>query len=455
MRPSSSPSEAGRAGLFGGVFGRGKAAACVSDDAWLRAMLDVEAALARAGAKIGAVPQAAAEQIAAACAEVTAFDIGQLGQDAAAAGNPVVPLVRRIEELAGQDAGAYVHRGATSQDVIDTAMMLLARDSLDAVRDDLRRAADTASDLALRHRDDAVAGRTLLQQALPTTFGLKAAVWVAALDTVDERLRELAGTLPVQMFGAVGTMAAFDGRGIDLLDALAAELDLCVPVVAWHTMRLPVAELAGALGATAGVVHKVALDVTLHAQSEVGEVAEDRRGAGGSSTMPHKRNPIAAVSARAAAVRVPGLVATLLAAMAQEHERAAGAWHAEWPTLAELIACTGSAAAWLAESLEHLVVDTDRMAANLSRAAGALHAERLAQELAGTLGRAAAHDRVAAAVRTADAEGRALAEVLTDDPGIPDAVVRSLRDPTAPDTGEAGALVDRALSAHRAVRGLS
>lgn len=455
MRPSSSPSEPEPTGLFDGVLARGDAAPAVSDRAWLGALLTVEAALAHAGASLGIVPAEHAETIAAACTAVDSFDLTALGEAAAAAGNPVVPLVRRLEELVGPDASAWVHRGATSQDVMDTAAVLVARAAVNAIREDLRRAGDSCAALAERHRDDAVVGRTLLQQALATTFGLKAAGWLTAVDTVEQRLGEVTDELPVQLFGAVGTLAAFDGRGLELVDDVAQRLGLVVPPVAWHTIRLPMAELAGALGAAAGVVGKISLDVALLAQSEVGEVFENRPGSGGSSTMPHKRNAIAAVSARAAALRTPGLVATLLGAMVQEHERAAGAWHAEWGALTELLRSTGSAAAWVAESLQHLSVDTTRMQDNLARAAAPLQAERAAQALAGSLGRAAAHDRVAAAVRTAQADGRSLAGVLAQDAQVPDDVVRVLGDAAGSDTGSAAELVDRALAAHAALRGTS
>lgn len=455
MRRSTLLSEAEHAGLFSGVLGRGGVAASVSDRAWLRALLDVEAALARAAATTGLVPAAAAERIAEVCQDVDAFDPAELGRAAAASGNPVEPLVRRIEELTGPEAGAHVHRGATSQDVMDTGLMLLSRNAIATIRDDLRRAATFSAKLAEQHLDAPISGRTLLQQALPTTFGLKAAGWLTAIDVVEQRLGEVSDRLPVQMFGAVGTLAAFDGRGFELLEALGKGLGLRVPPVAWHTMRLPVADLAGALGAAAGVVAKVALDVTLLAQSEVREVFEDRPGSGGSSTMPHKRNAIAAVAARAGALRAPGLAATLFTAMAQEHERAAGAWHAEWETLTELLRAAGSAAAWLAECLEHLAVDTVRMADNLASADAPRQAEGLAQALAPSLGRAAAHDRVARAVRRAESDGRPLADALAEDGDVPDELVRSLRESPAPDTGDAPGLVRRALVAHAAVRGTS
>lgn len=419
-------------------------------------MLDVEAALARAGAAAGLVPAAAAARISAACEDVTAYDVAALGREAAASSNPVVPLVRRIEAVAGPEAGAHVHRGATSQDVLDTAMVLLARRAIDLLATDLADAAEAAAALAERHRSDPVAGRTLLQQALPTTFGLKAAGWLTALDGAEDRLRAVSASLPVQLFGAVGTFSALEGRGLPVLEALAAELDLAVPVLPWHTARLPVGDLAGALGAAAGVCAKVALDLVLLAQTEVGEVTEGAPGRGGSSAMPHKQNPVAAVAARAAATRAPGLVATLLTSMAQEHERAAGAWQAEWETLSQLLRAAGSAASWLSDALEQLHVDVARMRANLEATSGAVGAEALAGAVAPALGRAAAHDLVARAVRRAQAEGTGVATAIADDPELAPHLrhvdVTPLLDP-ASSVGEAPALVDRALAAHASRRG--
>lgn len=460
MRPPSSPSEAGPSGaipaeagpatgLFDGVLGRGPVAAEVDDAAWLRALLDVEAALARAGATAGLVPSSAAEEIGDACRGT--FDPAALGRDAAASGNPVVPLVRAIEAACSAQAGPWVHRGATSQDVLDTAMVLVARRAVAALLVDLEAASTAAEALARRHRDHPVSGRTLLQQALPTTFGLKAAGWMTALDGAADRLTDVCRSLPVQLGGAVGTMSALEGRGTTVLEALAAELDLAVPVLAWHTLRLPVADLAGALGTAAGVLGKVALDLALLAQTEVAEVAEGVAGRGGSSTMPHKRNPVAAVSARAGAMRAPGLVAGLLGAMAQEHERAAGAWHAEWEALSDLLRCTGSSAAWLRDGLEHLEVDADRMREGLAGAA--LGSEAVALALTGSLGRARAHDVVAAAVAAGagapggpDLRARLLADADVSATLTPQQVDQLL-DP-AVHAGEAPRLVDRALAAH-------
>jgi adenylosuccinate lyase len=287
-------------------------------------------------------------------------------------------------------------------------------------------------------------GRTLMQQALPTTFGLTAAGWLAGLEGARLRLAEVVASLPVQYGGAAGTLAASGGSGVALRSAFAAELDLADTPVAWHTVRLPIADLAGALGAAAGVVATVAVDVVLLAQTEVGEVREDGEGRGGSSAMPHKSNPVAAISARACARRAPGLAATLFAAMEQEHERAAGAWHSEWPTLTELLTTVGSAASWLAESLAGLRPDTARMAATVAAARDPELAAALADALTPTLGAGAAHDAAAQATREARETGRSLREVLA---GRTDVDVDTLLD-TAPDTGEAGAQVDAVLADH-------
>ena len=292
--------------LFDATFARGGAAVAVSDSAWFDALLDVEAALARAAASVGLVPATAADAVTAACAEPAGLDLATVVARSADAGNPVPPLVRVLQTAVGERDAVAVHVGATSQDVLDTALMLLARRGLAAIRADLLAAAEAAADLATTHRDDVVMGRTLMQQALPTTFGLTAAGWLAGLDGASARLHAVDTSLPVQYGGAVGTLAASAGAGLEVRAALAAELGLRTTPVAWHTMRLPIADLAGALGAVAGVVATIALDVVLLAQTEVGEVAEGGPEArGGSSAMPHKRNPVAAISARACARRAP------------------------------------------------------------------------------------------------------------------------------------------------------
>jgi 3-carboxy-cis,cis-muconate cycloisomerase len=333
--------------MFDGVLARGRVAHALGDEAWLRAMLDAEAALAWARG----LPAEVVDAIAA-----VRLDPRELGERAAESGNPVVPLVAALRERLGPE----VHRGATSQDILDTAAMLVVRDALVPLREDLAAAADAAAKLAADHRATPMIARTLLQQAVPTTFGLKAAGWMSALDAAGRRLAAFRPA--AQLGGPAGTL---DGLGPEVLARYATSLGLDEPALPWHTDRTRIGELAGALGTASGAIAKAAGDVVLLAQTEVGEVRE--AAPGGSSSMPHKRNPVAAISARACARQAPGLVATLLAAMEHEHERAAGAWHAEWAPLRALLVSTGSAADWLRTCLEGLQVDAERMRANLPR----------------------------------------------------------------------------------------
>jgi len=440
-------------GLFDGVFARGPVAGQVDDRAMLQAMLDAEAALARASAGAGVIPAAAAAAIAA-CCDASRFDVAALGRASAAAGNPVVPLVRALAEQLPEAAAGHVHQGATSQDVLDTAAALVARRALGPLLEDLAAAAGACARLAEAHRGTVLAGRTLLQQAVPVTFGLKAAGWLVGLDETRLRLAEVRRrTLAVQLGGAAGTLAGFGDRGLEVLAGFAADLGLAEPTVPWHAVRARPAALAGALGACAGVLGKVARDVVLLAQNEVAEVREGgAAGRGGSSAMPHKRNPVAAVAVAACAARVPGLVATMLAVMPQEHERAAGGWHAEWEPQRELLRLVGAAAAWCRELLEHLEVDVGRMRANLDAAGGLPLAEAAAAALAGPLGRRRAREAVELASRRAAQEGRALREVLLESPEVAGrlggADLDRALDPAAR-LGAAQALVDRALAAHR------
>jgi 3-carboxy-cis,cis-muconate cycloisomerase len=415
------------------VLAAGPVRAATGDLAWLQAMLDVEAALTRAG---GAPPEVAKEVTAACRAEH--FDVAALGTAAAESGNPVVPLVRALRAAVSPAAAGHVHRGATSQDILDSAAMLVAREALGLIVADLSTASSAAARLAEAHRDTPVAARTLMQQALPTTFGLVAAGWLTALDGAAGRLAALRDTgLAVQLGGAAGTLAAFDSPSI--VDRVAAELRLPAPALPWHTDRTRVADLAGALGTACGVAGKVAGDVVLYAQTEVGEVAEGQPG--GSSSLPHKHNPVAAISARACAAQAPGHVATLLGSMGHEHQRAAGAWHAEWAPFTALLRATGSAAHWLARCLTHLRVDAARMRANLDLTGGALLAERVSAALAPKVGPAEAHELVRAAI----AGGRPLADALAEhfDP----AELAALLDP-ASYLGAAPALTDRSLRRH-------
>jgi len=443
-------------GLFDGVLSRGGVREAVDDRAWLQAMLDVEAAIARAEARAGVVPPAAAEAIERAC-DAGAFDVGAIGAAAAQGGNPVIPLVLELTRAVGGEEAFHVHRGATSQDVLDTAAMLVASRALEPMLADLAAASDACAELAAAHRATLMAGRTLLQHALPTTFGLKAAGWMDALDRARARLTEVRSSgLAVQFGGAAGTLASLGTDGVAIVGFLADELGLATPDIPWHTDRTRIADLAGALGAAAGVVAKVGGDVVLLAQTEVGEVREGLPGRGGSSTMPQKRNPIAAVSAVACGRQAPGLVSTLLSSMQQEHERAAGAWHAEWRPLSNLLRSTGSAAAWLRDCLDHLEVDAARMRVNLDLTDGLLLAERVSGALAETLGRIAAHETVEAAAGRAVSEGRPFAEVLASTPEVSEhldaAKIGVLLDP-AGYLGSADAFVGRALERHASIGG--
>jgi 3-carboxy-cis,cis-muconate cycloisomerase len=361
MRPSSSPSELG---LFDGVLARGAVRDATGDRAWLQAMLDVEAALARGLAAVGLIPAAAVAAIVGAC-QAPDYDVSALAAEATGPGNPVLPMVTRLRAAAGA-AGEYVHLGATTQDVLDTAAMLVARRALEPLLADLSAAADSAARLARTHRDTPAPGRTLLQDALPVTVGLVTAGWLVGLTAAADRLAAVRDTrLAVQLGGAVGTMDGWGAAGPELVDRVAADLGLTAPELAWHTERTRVGELAGALGIAAGAIAKVARDITLLASSDVGEVRE--ASGGGSTAMPHKRNPVASISALACALPAPGLVATLLTAMVQEHQRAAGAWQAEWRPLRELLVTVGSAASWLRESLAGLTVDAAASTAHAAR----------------------------------------------------------------------------------------
>jgi 3-carboxy-cis,cis-muconate cycloisomerase len=424
--------------LWDPVFGAGRVAAEVDDAAWVRAMLEAEAALTRACASVGLVPAEAAHAVTAACADAGWVPVGELGRQAAAGGNPVIPLVRLLRARVGEATDA-VHLGATSQDILDTAAMLVARRSLDVIVDDLVHAAGAAADLARVHRDTVTVARTLLQQALPTTFGATAAWWGAGLDRAVAGLRAIQPA--AQLGGAAGTLAALHPHGLAVQAAFARELGLAQPAEIWHAERTRTGELAGALATASGAIGKVATDVVLLAQTEIGELRESA--GGGSSALPHKQNPIAAVTARAAAAQAPGLAATLFAAMAGEHQRAAGAWHAEWPALASLLRSTGGAAARLRQCLDGLRVDREAMRRNLDLTSGLILAERIVTELAPSVGRSAARDAVERAAGKDDMVNALLADPTVN--GHLDAErLAGLLDPSAY-LGHAGDLVDRYL----------
>jgi 3-carboxy-cis,cis-muconate cycloisomerase len=429
----------------------------VSDRAWVQAMLDVEAALARAESRIGVIPAAAADGIATHC-RVDEFDVAQLGRAAVRSANPVIPLVNALRAAVPKDAAPFVHHGATSQDILDTAMMLMARRGLDLVLADLEHAAASAATLADRYRATLMAARTLLQQALPTTFGVKAAGWLVAIVEARSELVRVRGTrLAVQFGGAAGTMAALSDRGLDVARELATELALAEPTVPWHTARARIVEVATAMGVAAGVAGKVAIDVVLLAQTEVGEVSERAvAGRGASSTLPQKHNPVDAIEILAAVRGINAQVAVLLGAMVQEHERAAGAWQAEWPAFAETLRLAAGAVFRLASLLAGLQVDPERMRRNLDLSRGIIMAEHVAVMLGERVDRVMARALVDAAVSRATSTGRPFKDVLQEDQAItthlkPEELAVAL-EPSGY-LGVAGLLIDRALAAYRAQKG--
>jgi 3-carboxy-cis,cis-muconate cycloisomerase len=424
--------------MFTTIFVPPQFRAVLSDHSWLQAMLDVERALAAAEARAGVIPGDAAERIAAAC-HAERFDPVDLAEQGRAAGNPVEPLVRALTEAVEGDAARYVHWGTTSQDVLDTAAMLVSRDALDLLIETTDGLARRCAELADGHRSTLMAARTLLQQAVPSTFGLKAAGWlVGVLEARRELLRVRHERLAVQLGGAAGTLAALEDTGPEVVRAFADDLGLSAPVVPWHTNRVRIAELGGALGLVAGVAAKIGLDVALLSQTEVDEVAEAAGGV--SSTMPQKRNPVASVLAIACARLVNGHVSVLLSALPQEHERAAGAWHSEWPALSGALAFAGGAVDAGRRALEGLEVNAERMRSNLWHSGDLVMAERASYLLAAEVGRRGGYERVAVAAES----GRP----LTDELGLDAAEL----EPTSY-LGSADAFVDKALAAYRSELG--
>lgn len=423
------------------------AAAATGDTAYLQALLDAEAALTRAQASLGLAPTEASTAVtAAADAGTGAIDGSSLAERARGGGNPVIPLVADLTKAVGAEYGPYVHRGATSQDIMDTATMLVAARTLDLVLADLGRTEAALARIAAEHRDTAMPGRTLTQHAVPTTFGWKAAGWRSLVLDARDRLAVVRASLPAQLGGAAGTLAAFTVFGAHDARALSAayarELGLCEPKLPWHTLRTPIADLAGALAFAAGALGKVAVDVLTLARTEIAEVAEGS--GGGSSAMPHKANPVRSTLIAAAARRAPQLAATLYGSLAAEDERPAGAWHAEWEPLRDLLRLVGGAARDAVELTRGLRVNADTMRRHLDLTHGLIVSERLAAELAPVLGRARAKELLTRAAERVYAEGRSLGELLAEGPELKEIDLADLTDPTRY-TGSAGSLTDRAL----------
>lgn len=574
-----------------------QAEAATGDSAFLQAMLDAEAALTRAQAEVGLAPAHAATAVTAA-ADADRFDVRDLALRARDGGNPVIPLVADLTAAVPAEAAPYVHRGATSQDIMDTAMMLVARRTLDLLLADLTRTEAALARLASEHRDTVMPGRTLTQHAVPTTFGLKAAGWRSLILDARDRVRPVRDALPAQLGGAAGTLAAFGaygaygpgggpagvqssgvtvggaaepspadaplaaaplpnavpasapatsafpadafpadapapdasstdtlptngprtnasppdalptvsadapstdavpadtpapdasstdalptvsvdtpstdafpsdapsvnssstdaaptdassargGLGVELVLAFARELQLAEPGLPWHTLRTPVADLASVLAFTAGALGKAAADILTLSRTELAELSEGA--GGGSSAMPHKANPVRSTLVAAAARRAPALAATLHASMAAEDERPAGAWHAEWEALRDLLRTVGGASHHAAELAENLQVHPEVMREHLGLTHGLIVSERLTAELTPLLGRARAKELLTSAARRTRDEGRTLAEVLSEEPDLSGFDLTDLTELTDPAryTGSAGALTDRAL----------
>ena len=431
---------------FAAIFVPAELRDAVSDTAWLEGMLEAERALAAACAAVGLVSSEAATRITKAC-RVELYDVEQLAEEGRAVGNPAEPLVRALRRAVGDEAADAVHFGATSQDVVDTAAMLVARRASGLVVAELDRLAEGCAGLAREHRDTPMAARTLLQHAVPTTFGLKAAGWLTGVLEARRRLAAvLDERLAAQLGGAAGTLASFGDDALPIAQRYAAELALQEPVLPWHANRQRLVELGSALDAAAGAAAKIGLDLALLAQTEVGEVAEES--GGGSSTMPQKRNPVSSTLAVASARLAHAHASVLAGGIAHEHERAVGAWHAEWEALSGALAFAGGAVAAAADAVTGLQVDTDRMRANLEASGGVVLGERISFALTPRLGRREAHAIVGDAARAPSFRKALLADERV---GLSAHELEELLDPERY-LGSTGALVDRALASYEKER---
>lgn len=433
--------------LLQSVFSTAEMTAATSDAAWLQAMLDFEAALAQAQADVGLVPHDAAQVISAQC-RADNFDIDALGRETSMGGNPAIPVVSALTRLLPNHVRGHVHRGATSQDVIDTAIMRMLQRALPLIINDLEAVETACAGLAETHCDTLMAGRTLLQQGPPITFGLKAAGWLASVRRARRDLQiRYKQDLALQFGGAVGTLAPLGNDGGAVLAALARRLDLAEPELPWHSAPDRLLRIGSTLAIVASALGKIAEDVALLMQTEIGEVSDPN--AGGSSSMPHKRNPVAATLTLAAARRVHGLVGELFSASIHEHERAIGSWHAQWQPLFDCLRLTAAAAHHMRSLTAGLIVNTDRMHANLWLTRGVTLAEAAKSLLAPQLGRETAHQLVAEACNTALTDERPLADVLAENITVTAQFdAKTLRQVLQPHnyTGSAKHFIDRVLA---------
>lgn len=427
-----------------------------SDRARAQRMLDFEAALARAEARIGVIPAAATGAIEKQC-RAEHINFQQLAHAAALAGNLAIPLVKQLTALVAEvdkESAQFVHWGATSQDAIDTGFVLQLREALDLISVDLDRLSRSSAEFTARFRATPLAGRTWMQHASPTTFGFKTAGWLDALTRHRCRFSELRSRVQILQFGgAVGTLAALDGKGLDVAQDLAAELHLGLPDIPWHSHRDRIAEVATTMGLLSGTLGKIARDISLHAQTEVAELSEPfAEGRGGSSTMPHKQNPVTSAIVLSAATRVPALVSTILSAMVQEDERGLGGWHAEWESLPEIIMLAGGALHHLADTLPGLAIHSEKMRENLDLTKGLIFAEAVTMALGSKIGRLQAHQLVEAACQRATTAQKDLRAILAQDPVIAgqlsSADLDRLFDPQRY-LGVSDLLIDRVLSSHQ------
>lgn len=441
--------------LFDAYFMQPEMREIFSDEGRVQGMLDFEAALARAQARVGLIPPEMVADIELSC-DARLFDFDALAIAIGSAGNSAIPLVKALgKQIAARSAEAerYVHMGATSQDVMDSGLVLQLRRAIVLLERDLTRLADAMAEQAQRHAGTPLAGRTWLQQATPVTLGMKIAGWLGAVTRHRQRLNEIKPRLLCLQFGgASGSLAALGDQAFSVAEALADELQLALPEQPWHTQRDRLVEFAGLLGLIAGSLGKLGRDVSLLMQTEVGEVFEPSApGKGGSSTMPHKRNPVGAAVMISTATRAPGLVGTMLSAMPQEHERSLGLWHAEWETLPELCCLVSGSLQQALQVIPGLQVDAERMAINLQSTKGLVLAEAVSIALAQRIGRDAAHHLVEQCCRRAVEQSAHLRQVLGETPQVSEQFssdeLDRLLDP-AHYLGQARHWVERAVAEH-------